>query len=396
MNKVKAFLIPEECSLQFSSDFVKLNTELFVPSKSIVGDYEGSKFEEIFTFAFLERTDFLRDTLKKLDSLLKVGGNLVIDYYTVGQLYSGGHYVRPLSFFLYELSLSLGKRFKLISKDQKDTITKFIFEKVSDGANVGGSIYSWSFGIVSDGKKDDRIFNIVRQIREFKIPNYEILICGPQPKFDLGKDIVWLDDSDLYWDLRIPITAKKNRIIYNASYNNLVLLHDRISFSEDWYEKVKKYGNTFEILANKVFDEETQSLRVQDWMHYERDFTDFLGIKAGALSYLEWNPTVYVDGGFIIAKTSILKSIDGYNESLHWGEAEDVDLSKRLYQAGYMTNIDTNNIVFTQTHRHVGISINRKKKKFFYKLYNFIRFYLNTQKQKNKYLIDINNLFKNN
>lgn len=376
MGNNKAVLVPKNYKKVIPEAYSRLDLEWFVPSKGIENRYVESSFNEIFTFGFFETTAYLRDTLKKLDTLLSVGGKLEIDYYTVGQLYSGGHFIRPLSFFQYELSLSFGKRFKLIQKKQNGYITKLIFEKIEHRVGKDDNIFSWSFGIVSDGRKDERICEIVNQIRAFDIPHYEILICGPRPKFDISNDIKVLDDSDLYWDLRVPITAKKNRLINSARYENLVLMHDRISFPSSWYENVKKYGNCFEILVNKILDEDTHRLRVQDWMHYERDFVDYKNIKAGSLLYSEWNPTVYVDGGFIICKTAILKSIGGYNEALHWGEAEDVDLSKRLYQAGYMTNINLDNYVFTQTHRHTGFDEKRK-----FRRENFIRSIINDLKK---------------
>jgi GT2 family glycosyltransferase len=119
-----------------------------------------------------------------------------------------------------------------------------------------------------------------------------------------------------------------------------------------------KYGNYFEILTTRILDEDTHTSRIQDWMVYKNDFDDYTNKNIGYLPYEKWHPSIYIDGGFMIAKRDVLKSVHGFNEALHWGEAEDVDLSARLYNAGYMTNIDIANTVYTQTHRHKGVKEN--------------------------------------
>ena len=43
----------------------------------------------------------------------------------------------------------------------------------------------------------------------------------------------------------------------------------------------------------------------------------------------------YIDGGCIITKKSILQNVP-LNENIAWGEAEDVEWSKRLFLNGYL------------------------------------------------------------
>lgn len=362
MESKNAVLLPPEYNYIINTEVRILDIDKLIPSLSVKNGLrvEEGTFEQItIKVGVLETTNYLRDILKKIDYLLNVNGKLIVEYITLGDLYSGGHYTRPVSFFLYEFSLALRKRYKLIEKRLiGDNVTNFTFIKVENKVyEAKDSIDCWTFGIVSDGKKNDRIKNIINQIENFNIPNFEIIVCGPKVSHDFGGNhlIKLIDDSDLYTkDVRIPITAKKNRILKFAEYENIVLMHDRISFHKDWFERFRNYGNNFEVLALRILDEETQNLRVQDWMHYERDFWDFSNTKSGLLDYNDWNPTVYLDGGLLIAKKSALLEIGGYNEALNWGEAEDVDLAIRLYQAGFMTNLDLNNFVLTQTHRHKG------------------------------------------
>ncbi len=384
MNKTKGVLLHKKSKVDIPSNYIRLENEWFDHRNSIteVSGISPGSLSEIKTFGIFEKIYPLRDYLKKIDTLLSsAGGILSIIYFTAGDTYTGGSFIRPISFLLREISLSYGNRYQLVKKEEKNSITELIFIKNKGTEILGDSITKWSFGIVSDGRKKNNINNIISQIHAFNIPNYEIIICGPENESSYPTaNIKVLTDLDLYHDLRTPITAKKNRIIHSSKFNNLVILHDRISFPDDWYEKMVTYGNCFEILTNKILDEETHSLRVQDWMVSEIDFNNYETKHIGYFPYDKWHPNIYVDGGFIIVKKNIIMAINGYNNSLHWGEAEDVDLSVRLYNAGYVTNINTKNEVYTKTHRHKGID-----NQTFFKKPNLLKEKYNNLKNKNYY-----------
>lgn len=386
----KAILIPDYLCNDLNLEFVLLKRSWFRVNRSfsLLSALQTGSLDFIYTFGVFETELNLRDYLKKLDSILAVNGTLEIDYNTSGDPYTGGKFVRPLSFLMYEISLSLGKRYRLVEKDVNGDKTTLKYIKNANSHDDQPEL-GWSFCIVSDGRKDARIKNIIEQITKFKIPKFEILICGPEPTFIYDDNIVKVyNDKELYTDIRVPITKKKNKLIQNAKFNNLVIMHDRISFPETWYLTMERYGNCFDVLTNKILDEGSKRFRVQDWVTNERGFYDFQNLKAGMLPYDMWNPSVYIDGGFLIAKTQVLKAVGGYNESLHWGEAEDVDLSLRLYQAGFMTNIDLDNEVYTETHRHKGVSPDDdrfKSKTLLKKLPSFLKTIYRHWRQKNTF-----------
>ena len=74
----------------------------------------------------------------------------------------------------------------------------------------------------------------------------------------------------------------------------------------------------------------------------------------------------YIDGGCIITKKSILQNVP-LNENIAWGEAEDVEWSKRLFLNGYLIEVSKDSIAFTET---------TKTSKFFLKLHPKIRYVL--------------------
>jgi hypothetical protein len=340
----------------------------------------------------------LRSLLKKIDSLIKIKGQLKIEYFhKPEEMYVGSKGLfRPFSFFMYEFSLTLGSRYKLLKKTVKGQLISLVFEKSNQTLMEGDSIEKWSFGIVSGGTKVSQIQNIINQIRLLRIPYYEIIICGPLESSFSGSDLIQISDDLITNDIRIPITKKKNLIIRRAKYENLVILHDRISFPSSWYSQIKSYGNYFEVLSMKILNHDMNK-RVQDWLYLKGDFNYFNKIESGIVNYDKWNPYLYIDGGFIVIKTSIIKKIL-YNENLHWGEAEDVDLARRLYSNGNLFEFDVNNFVFTETHRHNGVSIHSQSilkkiilKSYFFKFWSKIIYSIRDYFELKKFFAMFNN-----
>ena len=296
-----------------------------------------------------ETTKYIRHTLKTIDALLEVGGELYIEFFRAS-FDCGGFPLRPYNYMMNEVSICFGERYKVYKKEFVNNVDQILLRKMESALPIDDSISKWSFGIVSNGSKNDRVLNIINQIISFQIPEFEILICGPKPSDNLPKEVKIIDDSELYFDVRIPISKKKNKIIDEARYNNLVILHDRISFGDDWYQKICDYGNYFDQLCMPILDEDSQSLRINDWMAINSDFTEFEKSKGVILGYKDWSPFVFVDGGVMVIKKHIISKIK-LNPFLNWGEMEDVDLSQRLYLEGNSVCFYESPVLFTQTHR---------------------------------------------
>jgi hypothetical protein len=321
--------------------------------------------KNIRTKGIFETTRYIRHTLKIIDALLEINGELTIEFFRVS-FDVGGYPLRPLNYLMNEISICYKERYIVVTKEYTDNIDYILLRKIEALLPVYDQIQKWSFGIVSDGRKNDRIINIIAQISNFNIPEYEILICGPTPIEELPENVIIIDDSDLYFDLRIPISKKKNRIIEQAKYNNLVIIHDRISFSKDWYKNMVRYGNYFDQLCIPILDEETHSLRVNDWLKNHHDFTLFHLSKSIRLKYTEWDRHIYSDGGFLLIKKHIIDKVK-YNSFLNWGEMEDVDLSERLYLYGNSISFYPSTFVLSQTHR---IKVYKETSKWFRFLFN--------------------------
>ena len=90
----------------------------------------------------------------------------------------------------------------------------------------------WTFGIITVYEDKQRLQEIIESIRNLNIPEYEILFVG-------GGDSSEIDGEDIrkiYFDESIKerwITKKKNILVKEAKYENIVLMHDYHIFDKD-------------------------------------------------------------------------------------------------------------------------------------------------------------------
>ena len=279
------------------------NSALFKTNNNLKPEF----FEEVRIKGLLEYSIYIRYILKVADFLLKKGGVLKIYFFNVS-FDSPSNPLRNRAELMHEISVIYKQRLKVIKSEINGNIFHLEMKKIEQTLPKNDSIDAWTFGLVSDGRKNKRILKIIKQIASFKIKNYEIIICGPPPSEKLPNNVKVLSDINLFFDSRVPISRKKNHIVFHAKHNNLVLFHDRILFSDNWFDKIKEYGNYFDGLCIKILDEKTKSHRVQDWISTSLDKTAFSKNKFPKpnVSYDEWKPNWNINGGFMIIKKHLL------------------------------------------------------------------------------------------
>ena len=171
---------------------------------------------------------------------------------------------------------------------------------------------------------------IYNQIKNQKIPNKQIIFIG-DIYHNLNKD--WLCenlyDDYIHFDETQKtgwITKKKNLIVENAKYENIVLMHDYIVLENGWYEGFLKFGNDFQVCMNRVHN--LDGKRNIDWLVYYQDYQ--LPNAEQLLPYdQEFSKIMYIPGFYWVAKKNVMQEFP-LNENLIWGEAEDVEWSKRV------------------------------------------------------------------
>ncbi len=137
----------------------------------------------------------------------------------------------------------------------------------------------FTFGIVTNGN-DEVISKIIDSIEIQKIPTYEILIVGNS---DLKRShttvIPFNETQKVSW-----ITRKKNIITELAKYENIVYLHDYITFDKDWYKGQLQAGEDYKVRVDRIVNKD--GTRGGDWLLCPWDDTFVSKLVAPTLSCL--------------------------------------------------------------------------------------------------------------
>jgi hypothetical protein len=185
----------------------------------------------------------------------------------------------------------------------------------------------FTFGIITNGSNDNYIQEIVESIYKQSIPSYEIIIVGNTNI--IGNNITNIRFSET--QKHAWITRKKNIITENSQYENIVYLHDYIKLEDGWYEGQLKSGNDFHIRMDKIINYD--GTRFRDWCIWPHNGNEMDNI-IGRDCLIPYDMThlskyMYISGSYWISKKHIMEEYP-LNESLSWGEGEDVLWSKQV------------------------------------------------------------------
>ncbi len=198
------------------------------------------------------------------------------------------------------------------------------------------SIAGVSFGVITDGKRRDRLFAFIKSIYALERTGgqeVEVLVCGPATiRADLATTfpaVKFVPDTGEFneqgW-----ITRKKNQLVDLARHDNLVIAHDRYTIDPGFLRALREFGGDFSIAVCRQL--RTDGRRFPDWVSLG---TQWSWSSPALLEYGDWTPHMYINGGIIIAKKEILQKVR-WNELLFWNQAEDVELSRRLMHQGHV------------------------------------------------------------
>lgn len=310
------------------------------------GYFNEESIEVIYSQGAVNATEYYPILLKEWFFILRKNGYLIIDYIPNSNI--SFNEMEKLLWWLwrqkYELiyhgessdSLKIIK--ETIKQDKHIPVVenqdsyRIICQKIESTKIIGDSIDRWTFGIISNGVRKEWVDSCIKSIRSQCIPEYEIIVCGTY----FGEE----DENLIYipfqkHDDRGWITKKKNLIVTHASYQNICLVHDRYVFSDSWFLKMKEYGNSFEYLTNRQYYD---NLRAYDWVSLGGD--KYAIHKTRLIDYRDWDRYTIISGGLIISKKQILSRVP-FNESLYWNDAEDIQLSFDMRDAGYISRINS-------------------------------------------------------
>lgn len=300
--------------------------------------YKSESFDYIYVKNSLSRK-FAPILLKEWFFMIKPGGFLIIDYTLTKELTFQS--VEELCWWLLRGDYNYNIEEHIETKEG----SRIVIRKKHSLFAKDDSMDKWSFGIVTNGDRDEWIEEIIQSIRNLKIPHYEIIVCGKY-RDRKEKDFIYIDFNerlDKGW-----ITKKKNLIAERAAYENLCIVHDRLIFDKGWYKGMQKYGNTFELIGC-IQKEKNTGVQAGDWLTLGGP-TD-TRYKVARLSYDDWDYYVYLSGQLTMIKKSIWEKVL-WDETRYWDDYEDTDISFRARDKGHIIRFNPYAICYALTWRH--------------------------------------------
>lgn len=200
----------------------------------------------------------------------------------------------------------------------------------------------FTFGIITTGTNEYNVNRIIESIKKQHIEKYEIIVVGGTNVYNDSIIHVLFDESIKNgW-----ITKKKNIVCEKAKYENIVLLHDYVELCDDWYNGFLKYGNDFNICVTKIIN--NNSKRFRDYLIFPYD----IGYPFDTRSLIPYtyppstklSKIMYISGAYYIVKKSVALQFP-LNESLVWGQGEDVYFCKQLVNNNIIIKCNSNSSV---------------------------------------------------
>lgn len=205
------------------------------------------------------------------------------------------------------------------------------------------SLTNFTFGIVTSSSTSTNLQTIVDSIQEeflFDPHCFEILIVGGNHSFEQDNfRIIPVDESKRKgW-----ITRKKNIITELAKFDQIVYMHDYIKLDKGWYKNF--LGMKYDLCMTPIKNQD--GTRYRDWTLWPDDLFDILGPWNShyLLPYDEigLSKYMYFSGAYWVAKKKVMQEFP-LDESLNWGESEDVKWSKQVREK-YNFSLNTNSSV---------------------------------------------------
>ena len=187
----------------------------------------------------------------------------------------------------------------------------------------------WTFGIVTSSLSGEFLEQQTSSIARLGLSRYEIIVIGGEEYS--GKNIKHLafdETKQVGW-----VTRKKNLLAHAASFENLVVCHDYFRFHEDWAAGFEIFGKDWNVALNRIKD--IKGRRFYDWTYWDSESHP----KYSAVPYDVTDQTSkqFVPGAYFCTKTDFLLN-NPFDESLSWGQSEDVEWSLRIRDKGMVFN----------------------------------------------------------
>jgi glycosyltransferase involved in cell wall biosynthesis len=165
------------------------------------------------------------------------------------------------------------------------------------------------------------------------LDDFEIILVGDVDiTGDRIKNIPFDESEKCKW-----ITRKKNLGVRAAKYDNLVLMHSYFRLLPGWFSGMEHFGDDWDVAMTRVLNGD--GTRFRDWCLSPKVELPKHRERERLLPYeMEFPGKQYISGGYWLAKKSVMEEYP-QDESLVWGESEDIEWSHRcLPNVKYVIN----------------------------------------------------------
>jgi len=210
-----------------------------------------------------------------------------------------------------------------------------------------------SFCILSGGGRWEKLRRLVASIRRQGLPAFEIIICGAANPGDGCRYVAAVDEVRSG-----AVSAVRNRAAEHARFDHIVFCDDDIELQPGWYAGLRPFLGEYDALTTRILNPD--GTRHWDWPRCRGHHAQHL------LSYDEIDRDLYLTGGHLIVRTDVW-SRHRWNEDLKFSQAEDVDFTRRIIEAGHRVGICPDSSVvhaddrYTQVGCHVLMRTQRGK-----------------------------------
>lgn len=199
-----------------------------------------------------------------------------------------------------------------------------------------------TFGIVTNGKRPEKLWREIQTIHDLKVTEYEIIVCGELPENPARTDYTY-----------IPTVAAKmgqlgrmrNLICEAAKHDTIVITDDDIIFTTDFYIGLLTYGDDYDILCTKLLNPD--GTRNWDWVTKGGPRGHIL------LEYYETDPYIYCTGGRIVLHRNVWDKVK-WDDMRGMNQEEDVDFSHRATAAGFSIKMNTRSTLIHDDPRYTS------------------------------------------
>ncbi|HXP89748.1 MAG TPA: glycosyltransferase [Fibrobacteria bacterium] len=203
---------------------------------------------------------------------------------------------------------------------------------------------TFSFCIITNGKRPEKLRDEIRSIRELEIPGVRILVGGEPPEgfSDPGVEIVAVVDAARNGRLG----EMRNRLVERTDSDIVVVADDDMLFHPDFRDGIVSAGPDFDVLCPRLLN--PNGSRYWDWAVFRGHGEE----NHHLIPYGDSSPDVYVTGGLCVARRGVFE-VAKWDEGRGFYQEEDIDFSARLKKAGLRIGCAPGATVTHRDPRHV-------------------------------------------